>query len=308
MTTDHDIRYVKNGEIDPERWDNCIMNAANSIIYGFHFYLDHMAAGQWDALVLGDYEAVMPLTRRRKFGIGYLYQPPFTQQTGIFSAGPLTPGLIDAFVKTARQYFRFAEIYLNYGNNYPDLHPHVNYTLRLDAPYEKLAAQYKKDLQRNLKAAARAPLNYTSDLDLATALEGYHHEYAARTPHVTAKDYQNFDRLCHHLQTRDQLVLRAVTTTTGAAETLATALLLRDHRRLYLLQSTTPAAGRKTEANHFLLDSLIREFAGSPLILDFEGSDIPGIAHFYANFGAIDQPYYFYKYNDLPWPLKILKR
>ncbi len=47
-----------------------------------------MAAGQWDALVLDDYQAVMPLTWRSKFGIRYLYQPAFTQQTGIFSASP----------------------------------------------------------------------------------------------------------------------------------------------------------------------------------------------------------------------------
>ena len=84
--TNYPIRYVPRHEIDTARWDACINRAANPLIYGFHFYLDHMAAGRWDALILGDYEAVMPLTWRRKYGIRYLYQPPYTQQTGIFSA------------------------------------------------------------------------------------------------------------------------------------------------------------------------------------------------------------------------------
>ncbi|HWB92086.1 MAG TPA: hypothetical protein VG605_09545, partial [Puia sp.] len=288
------------------------------------------------ALVLGDYEAVMPLTWRQKYGIRYLYQPPFTQQTGIFAPFPLSTGLIDAFLQNARQHFRFAEIFLNYGNAQSALAPHANYILRLDAPYTQIAAQYRKDLQRNLKLAARSPLHYSTDLDLATALEGYRREYAARTPHLRPADYDNFERLCLHLQTRGQIILRAVKgptsepdegrvipSTTGPGEAraigpreahttvpgkfLATALLLRDEHRLYLIESTTPPAGRKTEANHFLLDQLIREFAGNDLTLDFEGSDLPGIAHFYKNFGAIDQPYYFYRHNRLPWFVNLFK-
>lgn len=305
MRTGLHIHYVRRQDIDTNRWDTCVENAANTILYGYHFYLDHMAAGQWDALILGDYEAIMPLTWRRKYGIRYLYQPPFTQQTGIFSAKPQSPETIEAFLQTARGHFRFAEIFLNYGNDHPSLQPYTNYILSLDAPYEQLASRYRKDLVNNLKLAGRSGFHYTRDLDLKTTLEGYRHEYAARTPHVTSADYRHFERLCHYLQFREQLILRAVTTTDG--QTLATALLLRDKQRLYLLQSTTPETGRKTGANHFLLDALIREFAGEPLLLDFEGSDLPGVAHFYKNFGGIDQPYYFYRYNRLPFFVNLFK-
>jgi hypothetical protein len=43
------------------------------------------------------------------------------------------------------------------------------------------------------------------------------------------------------------------------------------------------------------------------MILDFEGSDQPGIAHFYSNFGGVDQPYFCYRRNRLPWPVRWLK-
>jgi hypothetical protein len=303
MTTEFHIRYLKRQEIDTARWDACVARSVNSLIYGFHYYLDHMASGQWDALVLGDYEAIMPLTWRRKYGISYLYQPPFTQQTGIFATQPLSRDLIDAFLQNARQNFRFAEIFFNYGNAHPDFRPHANFILRLDSPYEKLAANYKNDLQRNLKQAARSPLHYSPGPDLTTALEGYRRQYAARTPHVSPADFRNFERLCHHLQ--DRVILRAITGSKG--ETLATALLLQDTQRLYLLQSTTPDAGRRKQANHYLVDQLIREWAGTGLLLDFEGSDLPGITHFYKNFGSLDQPYYFYRHNRLPWLVNLLK-
>src|ERR1700722_8552724 len=135
MNTNYHIRYLKRKDIDTARWDQCINGSPNGLIYGFHYYLDHMAAGQWDALVLDDYAAVMPPPGPRKPGIRFLYQPAFTQQTGIFSHEALTPDVIQAFLAASARHFRFAEIFLNHGNPLPSLRPQVNYILRLDAPY-----------------------------------------------------------------------------------------------------------------------------------------------------------------------------
>jgi hypothetical protein len=79
------IQHLTHAEIDKVKWDACIDKAGNGLIYGHSVYLNKMCNGQWDALVMGNYETVMPLTRRKKWGIYYLYQPAFTQQLGIFS-------------------------------------------------------------------------------------------------------------------------------------------------------------------------------------------------------------------------------
>jgi len=77
MTGGDQIKHLQQKEIDKIKWDACISNAANGLIYGYSFYLDTMAR-HWDALVLNDYEAVMPLTWNKKYGFYYLYQPAFT--------------------------------------------------------------------------------------------------------------------------------------------------------------------------------------------------------------------------------------
>jgi hypothetical protein len=305
MNPHNHIRYLRRQQLDIARWDACIDRSRNGLIYGRSWYLDAMADGQWDGLVLNDYDAVMPLCWRRKAGIRYLYQPPFTQQTGIFSPQIITPPQVAAFLETVQTHFRFAEIFLNFGNLHHSLTRHANFILPLDAPYATLAGNYKGDLVRNLRLAERSRLTYSPGPGLDPVLDGYRHEYAARTPHVLPSDYTHFGDLCHFLQANDQVILRAVTSLEG--KIVATALLLRDRFRLYLLQSTTFPEGRRLEANHYLLDRLVREWAGSGLILDFEGSDLPGVAHFYKNFGGIDQPYYFYRYNRLPWPLRSIK-
>lgn len=299
------IRYLRRREIDTTRWDHCIEASLSPLIYPRSFYLDAMAAGQWDALVLDDYHAVMPLTWRSKFGIRYLYQPAFTQQTGIFSAAPFTTALIESFLREADRHFRFAEIYLNYTNACPSLKPHSNFTLNLDAHYSQLCARYKKDLTRNLRLAQRNPLTYKKDFDLHTALGDFRRAYTSRLPAIKEDDYRRWEALCRLLQKQDQLLTRAVLD--EQEQPLCSAVFLRDTRRFYLLHSTTLPAGRVAEANHFLLDQFIREWAGSSMILDFEGSDNPGIAHFYSNFGGTDQPYFFYRRNALPWPIRWLK-
>jgi hypothetical protein len=299
------IHYLRRDEIDIHRWDDCILNATSPLIYGRSFYLDEMAAGQWDALVLGDYQAVLPLTWRSKFGIRYLYQPAFTQQTGIFSSEPAGPALVDAFLRQVDCHFRFAEIHLNYTNAHPALTTRINYILPLDAPYERLSGKYKKDLTRNLRLSGRTPLTYVREFDLQTALRDFRRKYASRLPAIKEDDYGHFESLCLHLLRQNQLLTRAVLD--EQQQPLCSAVFLRDTRRFYLLHSTTQAAGRTAEANHFLLDRFIREWAGSSMILDFEGSDQPGIAHFYSNFGGVDQPYFCYRRNRLPWPVRWLK-
>ncbi|HMH24194.1 MAG TPA: GNAT family N-acetyltransferase [Puia sp.] len=325
----YSIRHLHRHEIDDAKWNACIDKAPNGLIYGRSWWLDTMTDGQWDALVLDDYTAIMPLTWKKKWGIRYLYQPPFTQQLGIFSSDAIPASLVEAFLKRVGDHFRFAEIFLNHGNPHSLLQAHANFILALDAPYELLAGNYKKGLVGTLRTAARLPLNYITDLDLSFSLRLNRSKYGERVPHVKKEAYERFEKLCLLLQGRGQAMIRAITG--GEGQPLATALLLEERGRLSLLQATTLPEGRRAGANHLLLDKIIQEFSGQTpvagqsgisgrphssgksnipgqrLILDFEGSDIPGIAHFYRSFGSTDQPYFFYRHNQLPWPIRLLK-
>ena len=89
---------------------------------------------------------------------------------------------------------------------------------------------------------------------------------------------------------------------------LAISLFFFDSRRIYNVVSSVTVAGRKLNANYFLYDELIKEFSEKKIILDYEGSNVPGIEMFYRKFGATPEPYYFLKWNDLKWPLKLFKK
>ncbi len=61
-------------------------------------------------------------------------------------------------------------------------------------------------------------------------------------------------------------------------------------------------------ANHTLLNEVLKEFSERDLLFDFEGSDLPGVKEFYEYFGPVNQPYFHYHFNYLPFPLNLIKR
>jgi hypothetical protein len=304
MTGSSGIQYIKRSKLDINRWNETIDDAQNSLIYAYSFYLDQMSK-HWDALILGDYEYIMPLTWNKKWGIKYLYQPPFTQQLGIFSRLPISEEIMRAFLAVVENKFRFSEIFLNYDNNKNlKLKPRNNYILLISDPYEELMSRYKKDMKKNLRHATTFTMQYSGSFGLDEAISIHRQTYQSRTPHVSSTDFQHFGNLCKDL--KGDVLIRVARDREN--NLLAIALLLSRKKRIYLIQSTTLPVGRANEANYFLLDQVIREFSGQNLILDFEGSDIEGIAHFYMNFGSINQPYYFFKHNHLPWPWNVFKK
>jgi hypothetical protein len=297
------LQYLQRKHIDTHKWDRCISNAVNGLIYPRSFYLDNMAT-HWDALVLGDYEAVMPLPWRKKWTIKYLYKPAFVQQLGVFATMPMTVELVNKFLQALPEHFRFADSPLNYAHPESSVRQHSNFILSLHSSYDQLRQNYKHDLVKNLKRTSQFNLLYSKTEKYTETLAAFKDLYGNRFAHVTDDDYSRFEKILAYLNERNALIARSVT---EEGKLLSNALLLRDGNRLYLMVSVTGPEGRTRGANHFLIDRLINEFAGSDLYLDFEGSDLPGVAHFYSNFGSIDQPYSYYYYNKLPWPLRLLK-
>lgn len=66
--------------------------------------------------------------------------------------------------------------------------------------------------------------------------------------------------------------------------------------------------GKDVGALFFLLNSVVKKYAKSGFMLDFEGSQNEGLQRFYKGFGATEENYRFYKVNNLPSILKRFKQ
>jgi hypothetical protein len=297
-------RYVPHKQLDMSRWDAALRQCHNRLIYAESIYLNTMA-GQWDALIGGDYEILMPLPWKKKWGICYAPVIPFVQQSGVFSKTPVGTAEIRQWLHTASTHIRYGDWSLNHGCALPDAQTHRNYILHLQPVYNEIAAHYRKDLRNNLKQAAKHDLEFRDATRFEDIIDLFANTYARQLPHFHTGHYEAFKKLCGHYASQNRLLAREVLL---HGMVLAGAILLKDDRRIYNLLSVNLPEGRRCSANHFLYDALIKELAGQDSWFDFEGSDVPGIASFYENFGSINQPYYSLHINRLPKLLRLLKK
>jgi hypothetical protein len=307
MKTLPDIRFVPRKEIDIPRWDRCIEQAPNGLIYAFSNYLDHMAVN-WDGLVLGDYEAVMPLTWNKKFGVSYLYQPFLAAQLGMFGK-TVNETSLECFLDKIPGRFRYWDIYLNHGNVFPvrkyGLYQRVNFILPLQSDYSVLVDNYRENIRRNIRRAREGGCTGDKDFDvefvIALAVEQmrtYTREAAINT--------ERFRKLYGDLRAKDQAVTYGIRSASG--ELIASCVFLFSHHRAYYILVGNHPDGRTIGASHALIDLFIKDHAGQNLTLDFEGSDIRNLAFFYSSFGARQENYAAVKLNRLPFYLKWLKK
>jgi hypothetical protein len=165
-----EISYLKQTEIDTAKWDYCIAKSFNGMIYAYSWYLD-IVCPDWDALICGDYESVMPLTQNRKMGFDYLFQPYFTQQLGIFSSHKIDYALVESFISAIPEKFKFVEINLNKFNCISGLRGYkiaanITYELDLIHSYEKIFRKYKKNTIRNIRKAIHEKVSIVKGLKL----------------------------------------------------------------------------------------------------------------------------------------------
>lgn len=301
----HNIQILTAEKIDRSQWNRCVNESENGLIYSQYDYLTNMC-DNWHGLVINNYEAVMALPWRSKLGIRYLYQPAFIQQLGLIGNGNADN---DAIIASIHSFVKYGDVLFNYSNT--DLAKNtsaakrVNLVIDLSREYSIISTNYKKDLAANLKKADKEQLHISRQDDIPLAISMYKDLYQQRMKNLSDDDYLKFRSLCVLLQKDGMCFTRKVEDKNGRL--LAIGLFLKDTKRIYNLMNTTSDEGRAKEANHFLLDQVLKEFAASNLLFDFEGSDLPGVKSFYEKFGAVEQAYFHHRFNKLPKLIKLIK-
>lgn len=307
MSTAGNIEYLRNDQIDKAKWDQCIDGAPNGLVYAYSFYLDAMAKN-WDALVLGDYEIVMPLTWNSKYGIKYLHQPFLTAQLGVFGKG-ITEYNRGKFFETIPSSFRYIDISLNSENIMSSPSGfnilRSNYTLDLGKEYKELYSKYNENIQRNIKKALQAGCVLQKEFDAEKVIQlaiAQMKEYGKESK----DNVERFRKLYRLLHEKQMALTYGIADKEG--KLLSSCIFFFSHNRAYYILVGNNPDSRDAGASHALIDAFIKDHAGQNIIFDFEGSDMPGLAAFYRGFGAVHEPYPHLRINRLPFFLKWLKK
>lgn len=297
MEKTKELQYIKHRDIDSKKWNRCVKNAPNSKVYALSWYLD-IVAGNWDALVWGNYEFVMPLPVRSKFGIKYVYQPTYCQQLGIFPSPTLK--IQKEFALQLRNKFRLISYQINSDNNVEafdgfSTNQKANFELPLTAGYQDICNDFSKHAKRNIR---------TTDTNKVKVVKGLLHtdyiQEKKQATKITIKEatYQILIRLmANSISSGKGVVYTAYSSNNSLC---AAAFIIFDKNRAYYLNAFSTDEGRENRAMYAIIEHILKEYSGSGIIIDFEGSVIEGIARFYKGFGATPKKYSYIYSNRLP--------
>ena len=299
------IAFVLRHDIDEVKWEKCILSATNSRVYVNFWHLDRIAVN-WIALVYGDYEFVMPLPVKQKLTIEYVYQPLFCQQLGIFPKP--SAEIASIFYQAVFERFRFADVHINSQNPILTGHsairffPRNNFLLDLQYNYKSLARSYSTNTKRNIAKATDNNLQLIAGISTEDYLQ-----FKSRnlTGKLKREDLEKLKGIISNARYRGIGEIFGVYSAEN--EICAAVFFYRWKNRVIYMNAATSEIGKKLGAMYFLVDKFIRDNAETDLIIDFEGSMIPGVARFYSGFGATPETYYQLKFNRLPAIVKWLK-
>lgn len=291
------LQFFSHKEIDIRKWDASVTQAAYSLPYAYSWYLDAVAEN-WDGLVWGEYEAVMPLVWVRKLGVKCLYQPYYCQQGGLFSKQKITDDLQAQFLAFVRKNFLYANINLNHSNlttpASSKLKPKRNLVLPLAADYLIISKKFSENHRRNISKAIKKGLVFSTNTEEQEFVNFYLGNINREKENFKTQHEKILKRLVKKLLENGMAEVCVVSNTKN--EWLAASVVINHQNRLINIINTSSAEGKTSGASHFLFSEIVKKYASKNLLLDFEGSSIASIARFYEGFGAQEENFLQFKH------------
>jgi hypothetical protein len=267
------------------------------------WYLDLVSPG-WCGLEDDDYSAVMPLPIKKKYGIPYVIQPLYTQQLGVFSEKEVSPEKITEFIDAIPSQFKYIALNLNFANiirtGNASSGMNSNFELALDLSYKFIEEGYTTNTRRNIQKAAGLNINFNGSVEELIRLKK---ENTAKN-RKRIPSQKTMDFISAVMDHGSGFICSA----SANDKTCASVFFLHHQKRIYYLIPVSDSRGKEKKAMFAIIDIVIQKFAGSSMILDFEGSNIPGLARFFEGFGAVNHEYPVVKINRLPFPLNQFRK
>ena len=303
-----DIRRIARNDIEDKVWNGCVHFAPNSLPYAYTWYLDQLAP-EWEALVMGEYDAVFPMVTGRKWGQSYLYTPHFVQRLGLFARVPNTENLRRRFLEAIPDEYGYIDMTVGPETLVDDptftVAHRDNYELDLTPDYTVLREGFSGNVLRNIRKAEKAGLKFTNQLPPERLMAFYREHTAPKVPGFTDFHFHALHRVIYQAQRYGMGGCFGVLTPDDRL-IAANFFVFAPHRVINLLPASAPE-GRETGAMPFLIDAIIRLNAGQRKVFDFEGSMVDSVARFYLQFGASPESYVHLRRNRLPIPFKWFK-
>jgi hypothetical protein len=292
------IQHLKHHQIDKTKWDACIANSPDGLVYAYSWFLDAVAPG-WEALIEYEYQSVMPLPLLKAGPFKFIFQPMFAQQLGVFSLTGINAALYHRYKKALP--YKIIRYNLHFNHQFGrGAKLQTNFELPLEKPYALLREAYAKNNKKNIVKATNKHLK-VCETTVHEFLNFYQNNYGND---LSPSDYKKLNTIAG--AAHDRNFTKFYGCIDENQQWLSMGFFIIYGTRIIYHSGISSPEGYKKSAQYLVLDKVIEHYAGTSYILDFEGSEIESIAYFFKGFGATNKPYYVIENKLLLISLKLL--
>ena len=271
------IQKIPHHKIDFNLYDRCVNQSIQYRYSATSKFLNAVAGSHWDILVMGNYQAVMPVPFVRKMGVKLVLLPKLCQQLGVFSVNDVASMNMAFHAYLMKHYFVVYYAY-NQVNVLPqDFKRRQNFIL-LKQPYQEAYRKYSPKRKRKLRLDEQVEQNAVwRELSfdecknfMLENMVGHKHpkdayDYIKTLQALTQTGHMHFYGFYYHNEIINALAL------------------YRDVRCVALLGTYNVKEKIKLNGSSKLMDFVISEWIWQK-DFDFEGSDVPSVEEFFRGF------------------------
>ena len=146
------IQRIPRKQVNREKWNLAVNGERFPSPYGLCWWLDAVTDSNWEGLVLGDYQLVLPIPFFLKVGpLALVNGASFTQHLGPFGEGSSEEKqALLGQVSSLRYVRKLSSLVMAPGNRFK-ITPRNNYELELLPGYGTISKGYRADLRRKLR-------------------------------------------------------------------------------------------------------------------------------------------------------------
>lgn len=298
---------VPANELDPDRWDQFIDASPQGSPYALYNTLTEILP-DWKAIIIenaGRWEAVFPLTAKKKYGISYCFQLPWTQFGGVMLAPmDLKPTsyfdkvkkITNAIIDIVDHSCTAIDINLSPNFDYPlpflwrgySLTPRYSYQIEFNELFE-VEASYSAKTRNTIRKANDLGYEVSRMKDIGDMVRMFREMVGKQVDHLGHVDYLKMENVARHLQQNDQaLALEA-----SLNGVVVGGVMIYIYKGIAIYPIGTVATEHRTSGVMSLLihEAILEAQRRKCTVFDFEGSIHEDIERFFRGFGGRPVPY-----------------
>lgn len=268
------IKKLTYQEIDFSKYTACIDNAVQKNLYAQTEILAHLCEN-WELLIFGDYDYVMPVPYKKKWGLKFVMMPLFCQQLGVF--GPKqNPEVEEQFLQFFQKNYRIMSYAFNYRNSFgTDFKLKKNFFIA-PTEYQMLRKKYFKGRKSTVKTAQYLEFKSIELKDNISFIKNNFKGLEKKT------DAEKFFSYLDYLDRRNMLKIFG---SFKESQLTNLAIMIDQDNTFSLLGLINDEHFRNDNGASFLIDRILKDHIHHHSF-DFMGGSIRGIEVFFKSFGA----------------------